>query len=103
MYTDTDSLIYHIECYDVYNIMKRNINKFDSSDYSSVNAYDIPFANKKILGLMEDKNGAIMTEFVRLRPKMYALRVERKKDTKKAKGVKSNEIYNVQGLHAVLE
>jgi len=25
MYTDTDSLIYHIECDDVYNIMKRDI------------------------------------------------------------------------------
>ena len=39
---------------------------------------------------MKDKNnGTIMTEFVGLRTKMYALRVEKKKDTKKAKGVKS--------------
>ena len=33
MYTDTDSLIYHIECDDVYNIMKRDISRFDMSDY----------------------------------------------------------------------
>jgi len=30
MYTDTDSLIYHVECDDVYNIMKHDINRFDN-------------------------------------------------------------------------
>ena len=33
-----------------------------------------------------------MTEFVGLRAKMYAMRIDGKKDTKKAKGVKSNVI-----------
>jgi len=90
MYTDMDSFIYHIECDDVYDIMKRNIAKFDTSDYPTDNAYGIPLVNKKIPSLMKDKNnGAIMTEFVGLRAKMYALRVNNKKDTKKAKGVKS--------------
>ena len=37
-------------------------------------------------------NGTIMTEFVGLRVKMYALHVDGKKDTKMAKGVKSNVI-----------
>ena len=31
MYTDTDSLIYHIECEDVYEIMKRDIDMIDST------------------------------------------------------------------------
>ncbi|XP_071640863.1 uncharacterized protein [Temnothorax longispinosus] len=92
-YTDTDSLIYHIECDDVYDIMKRHINKFDTSDYAIDNAYGIPLVNKKIPGLMKDENNdAIMTEFVELRAKMYALQVDGKKDTKKAKGVKSNVV-----------
>jgi len=38
---------------------------------------------------MKDKNnGAITTEFIGLRAKMYALRVDSKKDAEKAKGVR---------------
>ncbi|XP_024888157.1 uncharacterized protein LOC112465030 [Temnothorax curvispinosus] len=92
-YSDTDSLIYHIECDDVYDTMKRYINRFDTSDYAIDHAYGIKLANKKVPGLMKDENnGAIMTEFVGLRAKMYALRVDGKKDTKKAKSVKCNVV-----------
>ncbi|XP_072745823.1 uncharacterized protein [Anoplolepis gracilipes] len=38
MYTDTDSLIYHIECDDVYENMKCDISRFDTSDYATDNA-----------------------------------------------------------------
>jgi len=49
--------------------------------------------NKKVLGLKKDENnGAIMTKFVGLRVKMYALRVGGKKDTKKAKSVKNSVV-----------
>ncbi|RLU19246.1 hypothetical protein DMN91_007803 [Ooceraea biroi] len=92
-YTDTDSLIYHIECEDMYEQMKRDIAQFGTSDYASDNVYGIPLANKKVPGLMKNENnGAIMTEFVGLRAKMYALKVDGKKDTKKAKGVKTNVV-----------
>ncbi|XP_029672378.1 uncharacterized protein LOC115241009 [Formica exsecta] len=93
MYTDTDSLIYRVECEDMYEDMKRDIDRFDTSDYAVDNAYGISLANKKVPGLMKDENnGAIMTEFVGLRAKMYALRVEGKLDTKKIKGVKSGVV-----------
>ena len=39
---------------------------------------------------MKDENGAIMTEFIELKAKMYALRVIGKNDTKRIKGVKKN-------------
>ncbi|KAL6445455.1 hypothetical protein ACFW04_000795 [Cataglyphis niger] len=93
MYTDTDSLIYHIKCEDVYEDMKRDIDKFDTSDYAMDNAYGMPLVNKKMPGLMKDENnGAIMTEFVRLRTKMYALRVDGRSETKKIKSVKSGVV-----------
>ncbi|XP_025154408.1 uncharacterized protein LOC112588477 [Harpegnathos saltator] len=93
LYTDIDSLIYHIISDDVYELMKRDIARFDTSDYSQNNIYSMPLKNKKIPGLMKDENnGAIMTEFVELRAKMYVLKVEGKKDNKRAKGVKRNII-----------
>ncbi|XP_036146601.1 uncharacterized protein LOC118646866 [Monomorium pharaonis] len=93
MYTDTDSLIYYIQCENIYENMRRDIHRFDTSEYPIDNAYGIPLSNKKVPGLMKDENnGAIMTEFVGLRAKMYALKVNGKKDTKKAKGVKSNVV-----------
>ncbi|XP_025073063.1 uncharacterized protein LOC112552300, partial [Pogonomyrmex barbatus] len=86
-------LVYHIECDDVYDAMKRDIARFDTSDYPTDNAYGMPLANKKVPGLMKDENnGAIMTEFVGLRVKMYAVRVDGRKDIKKAKGVKNNVV-----------
>ncbi|KYN38697.1 hypothetical protein ALC56_06918 [Trachymyrmex septentrionalis] len=94
MYTYTDSLLlYRVECEDFYETMKRDIARFDTSDYPTSNAYGMPLANKKVPDLMKDENnGAIMTEFVGLRAKMYAMRVDGKKDTKKMKGVKSNVV-----------
>ncbi|XP_070160604.1 uncharacterized protein [Polyergus mexicanus] len=57
------------------------------------NAYGMPLANKKIPGAMKDENaGAIMTEFIGLRAKMYALRVDGRSDTKRIKGVKSGVV-----------
>jgi len=42
--------------------------------------------------MKNENNGAIMIELVGLRAKMYTLRVDGKKDTKKAKDVKSNVV-----------
>ena len=42
--------------------------------------------------MKDENNGAIMTEFVGLRAKMYALRVTGQKDTKKVKGIKKNVV-----------
>jgi len=50
-------------------------------------------ADKKVSGLIKDKNnGAIMTEFVDLKTKMgvESVRMDGKKDIKKAKDIKSN-------------
>jgi len=86
----TDSLIYHVECSNMYEMMKRDIAKFDTTNYPADNMYGM---SQKVPSLMKNENnGAIMTEFVGLRSKMYALRVGGKKDTKKVKDVKSNVV-----------
>ncbi|KYM95999.1 hypothetical protein ALC62_13348 [Cyphomyrmex costatus] len=93
MYTDTDSLIYFLKCVNAYEDIKRNITKFDTSDYPEDNVYGIPRLNNKIPGLMKDENnGAVMTEFIGLRAKMYALRVVGMSDVKKIKGIRKNVV-----------
>jgi len=95
-YTDTDSLIYEVECPDLYEVIRDDVQQyFDTSDYPEENIYNIPRVNKKRLGYMKDENnGRIMTEFVGLRSKMYASRVNGKDKDKKLKGVKKHIIKN---------
>ncbi|XP_018342240.1 PREDICTED: uncharacterized protein LOC108748509 [Trachymyrmex septentrionalis] len=83
--------LYCVECEDVYETMKRDIARFDTSDYPTDNAYGMPLANQKVPSLMKDENNGAITEFG-LRAKMYAVRVNGKKDTKKVKGVKNNVV-----------
>ncbi|KAG5314632.1 SETMR methyltransferase, partial [Acromyrmex insinuator] len=55
-----DKPVYVSMCIDIF---KTDISKFDTNDYLSDNAYDIPLANKKISGLMKNENnGAIMQD-----------------------------------------
>ena len=93
--TDTDSCILTIETEDFYKEMRENIDRFDTSDYPWPKAYGIERKNKKILGLFKDElDGKIMSEFVGLRAKCYAVRSLDGKSynekMKKAKGVKKN-------------
>jgi hypothetical protein len=95
-YTDTDSLIYEIKCDDIYEVMRSDaLQRFDTSDYPKDNVYNIPQLNKKVLGMMKDEyNGKVMTEFIGLKSKMYATRIDGKDTTKTAKGVKKCIIKN---------
>lgn len=95
LYTDTDSLIYEIICEDIYDVMKKDSHRFDTSDYDENNVYGIPLKNKKIVGLMKDEcNGKPITEFAALRSKMYSIRVEGEDHVKKVKGIKYSVVKN---------
>ena len=94
-YMDTDSLIYDIETEDFYKDISKDVkDRFDTSGYNSdgsdpLRCRPLPVGlNKKVIGLMKEELGReIMTEFVTLRPKMYAYKTGGL-DFKKCKGIK---------------
>ena len=72
-YMDTNSPIYDIETDDFYKDIAEDVqDRFDTSGYNPDRPLPVCL-NKKVIGLMKDElGGEIMTEFVTLRPKMYA-------------------------------
>ena len=94
-YMDMDSLIYDIETEDLYKDIAEDVkDRFNTSGYSP-DGSDLPRhrplpvgLNKKVIGLIKDElGGEIMTEFVTLRPKMYAYKTG-SAESKKCKGIK---------------
>ena len=96
LYTDTDLLLLDIKTEDIYKDMGENLDYYDTSDFPK----DHPLhsqINKKVLGKMKDEfRGALISEAVCLRSKMYSILLENGQNTKKAKGttkaVKENQI-----------
>ena len=93
---DTDSLIYNIKTKDFYTDIADDVPaRFDTSGYCPNRPLPIGL-NKKVIRLMKDElGGAIMTEFVALRPKLYSYKkldegedTARRGEVKKCKGIK---------------
>ena len=88
LFTDTDSLCYHIRKQDPFEIIKNNKDLFDLSEYDTKHELFDP-TNKKVIGKFKNESINQITEFVGLRSKLYAYNVdEEKNDHKKCKGVK---------------
>ena len=97
MFTDTDSLLYHIHTDDFYKDISYDIKeKFDTSDYPPNHESGIlTGVNKKVIGMFKDEvAGRQITHFVGLRPKLYSFKVEDGSLTKKCKGIKKNVVKN---------
>ena len=92
-YMDTDSLVYHIKTNDFYaDIVDDVPMRFDTSSYCKDRPLPIGM-NKKVVGLMKDElGGAIMTEFVALRPTLYSYRKLDGAEDKKYKGIKKSVV-----------
>ena len=96
LFTDTDSLCYHIITDDVYEDLYNHKDMFDNSDYSKSSKFYFD-ENKKVIGKFKDEAaGNPIADFLGLKSKMYSYEVELPsgeiKNNKKAKGVKKNVI-----------
>ena len=95
LFTDTDSLMYHIKTDDFYKDINPDVqDKFDTSDYPSIHPSGIQTGlNKKVIGMFKDEvAGKQITHFVGLRPKLYSFKIEEDREVRKCKGIKKNVI-----------
>ena len=95
LFTDTDSLCYHIVTDDVYVDLDKHRDMFDNAKYNKSSKFYFD-ENKMIIGKMKDEaDGNPITSFAGLKPKMYSYLVELpkgNKNEKKAKGIAKNVI-----------
>ncbi|XP_015370952.1 PREDICTED: uncharacterized protein LOC107166696 [Diuraphis noxia] len=101
MYTDTDSLVYHIQTNDFYADVTANSNLLDRMDTANLHR-DHPCyvaERKKVPGFFSDEtNGHTMTEFCALRAKSYAYNIYAGDDDRlegeyiKAKGIRPHVV-----------
>jgi hypothetical protein len=92
LFTDTDSLTYHIQTNDLYEDFNKNKSIFDFSDMPKDHkCYDE--TNKKVLGKFKPEElGKIITEFVGLRSKMYSILFDDNKYKSTGKGIKKSAL-----------
>lgn len=92
LFTDTDSLCYHIKNEDVFEIIKNNKDNFDLSNYPKDHElYDK--TNNKVIGKFKNESPNQILEFVGLRSKLYSFVAENDKHHhNKCKGVKRNVV-----------
>ena len=92
LFTDTDSLCYHIKTEDIYFDFFTDRELFDNSDYPSDSKFYFS-ENKKVIGKFKDETAGVpIREFIGLKSKMYSISLDNEKFSKKAKGVKKNVI-----------
>ena len=73
LFTDTDSLYYIFETWDLETELLKDRNLFDYSDYDKNSVYHDD-VNKKVIGKFKcETKGAPIVEYVGLRPKMYSI------------------------------
>ena len=73
LYTDTDSIIYHIETEDFYTDISKDINEwFDTSGYTVSRGGIALGVNKKVIGKLKDETGdQVISHFCANRAKSY--------------------------------
>ncbi len=92
-YTDTDSLVYHIQTEDLFADMNKDSDLYDLSNFPKEHEL-YSETNKKVIGkFKEEEAGNIISEFIALRSKLYSYLTD-KDCIKKCKGVKKQIVKN---------
>ena len=69
-------------------MIRKNIKRFDTSNFSPHNSFKIPLVHQGLLGLMKSEVGSnLISEVMTLSPKMYALLIDNLAEIKKVKGI----------------
>ena len=97
LFTDTDSLCYHILKKDPFEFMFDNKNLFDLSNYDKKNKLYDPTNNTVIGKFKNECPNTQITHFPGLRSKLYSYLTDDKKPHKRCKGIK-NVLYHVQKI-----
>ena len=93
LFTDTDSLTYHIKTDDVYKDFKENKELFDFSDYSLDGFRSKDETNKKVVYKFKDETAGVpISEFCGLRSKMYSVLLDNEDEKKTGKGIKKSTL-----------
>lgn len=93
LFTDTDSLCYHVKCDDMYKDMHEDAHLFDQSEYHGDGYRVQNNFNKKVIGKFKDETeGTPIVEFCGLRSKMYSILLDNDKEKKTGKGIKKSTL-----------
>lgn len=77
----------------MYEFVKENISRFDTSNYKENNQHKMPLKNAKVVLLMKDEMGGdVIDEFVALGAKQYAITTAENGVLKKVKGITKNTV-----------
>lgn len=94
-YSDCDSFLYTFTNIDPYELMKLDSDRFDTSNFPENNRFGIVKSNKMVLGKLKSETADLpISEFVALRAKVYAFKINSITKTKKIKGIKRSVVKN---------
>ena len=96
LFTDTDSLCYHIKNVDPFDFMFNNKNLFDLSNYNKNNKLYDPTNNKVIGKFKNECPNTQITHFAGLRSKLYSYLTDDNKPHKRCKGIKKCVIEDIK-------
>ena len=84
LFTDTDSLTYHMKTEDIYRDFLADRELFDNSDYPPNSEFYFS-ENKKVIGKFKDETAVVpIKEFIGLKSKMYSFSLDNEKNSKKS-------------------